>query len=116
MNTWLPSSDPDPDAARYRDHRRLKTSRKVGIECLTATLADGADDFERIEQSRILAERHFELRRIRAARFNVFSTISDLENANLDDFETALRAMGSISRYDTRAFSRSKRALRKSNG
>src|SRR6202165_3506386 len=23
----MPSGDPDPDAARYRDHRRLKTSR-----------------------------------------------------------------------------------------
>jgi hypothetical protein len=39
-------------------------------------LAEGADDFERIEQSRILAERHFDLRRIRAARFDVFSTIT----------------------------------------
>jgi hypothetical protein len=50
---------------------------KSGIECLTAMLAEGADDFERIEQSRILAERYFDLRRIRAARFAVFSTINE---------------------------------------
>ena len=87
-----------------------------GIECLTAMLAEGTDDFERIEQSRILAERHFNLRRIRAARFDVFSTISDLENASLNDFERALRAMASISRYERRALSKNKLALRESNG
>jgi hypothetical protein len=85
-----------------------------GIECLTAMLAEGTDDFERIEQSRMLAERHFNLRRIRAAHFDVFSTISDLENAGLDDFERALREMASIGRYERRAFSKNKRALRES--
>jgi hypothetical protein len=87
-----------------------------GIECLTAMLAEGTDDFERIEQSRMLAERHFNLRRIRAARFDVFSTISDLENASLNDIERALRAMASISRYERRALSKNKLALRESNG
>ena len=86
---------------------------KGEIERLSAILAEGADGFESIEQSRILAERHFDLRRIRAARFDVFSTISDLENASLDDFEKALHAVVSISRYEKRAFSKSKRALRK---
>jgi hypothetical protein len=75
-----------------------------------------AEGTERIEQSRILAERHFDLRRIRAARFDVFSTISDLENASLNDFERALRAMASISRYERRALSKNKLALRESNG
>jgi hypothetical protein len=89
---------------------------KGGIECLTAILAEGSVDFERIEQSRVLAERRFDLRRIRAARFDIFTTISDLENASFDDFDKALRAMGSISRYERRAFSKNKRALRKSLG
>jgi hypothetical protein len=88
---------------------------KGGIECLSAILAKGANDFERIEQSHILAERHFDLRRIRAARYEVFLTIDDLENASGDDFEEALCAMGSISRYETRALSKSKRALRNLN-
>jgi hypothetical protein len=89
---------------------------KAGIECLTAMLAEGADDFERIEQLRMLAERHFDLRRIRAARFDVFSTINESKNAGLDDFEKALRAMASISRYEKRALSRGKQALCDSNG
>jgi hypothetical protein len=89
---------------------------KGGIECLAAILAEGNDDFERIEQSRVLAECHFDLRRIRAARFHVFSKMNDLENASREDFEKALRAMGSISRYQRRAFSKGKRLLRKSNG
>src|SRR5229473_8593273 len=80
---------------------------KCGIECLAAILAQGADDFERIEQSRVLAECHFDLRRIRAARFEAFSAMNDLENASRDDFEKALRAMASISRYERRAFSKS---------
>jgi hypothetical protein len=74
-------------------------------------LAEGAD-----EQSRILAERYFDLRRIRAARFDVFSTINESKNASLDDFERALRAMASISRYERRALSKGKQALRDSNG
>jgi hypothetical protein len=89
---------------------------KARIECLTAMLAEGTNDFEDIEQSRILAERYFDLRRIRAARFDVFSTINESKNASLDDFERALRAMDSISRYERRALSKNKRALRKSNG
>jgi hypothetical protein len=89
---------------------------KGGIACLTAILADGSDDFEHIERSRILAERRFELRRIRAVRFAIFTTISDPQNATFEDFDKALRAMGSISRYERRAFSQNKRALRKSNG
>ena len=87
----------------------------TGIVCLTAILAEGSNDFEHVEQSRILAECHFDLRRIRAARFDVFLSMHDLENASASDFEKALRAMGSISRYATRAFSKIKQALRKSN-
>lgn len=89
---------------------------KNGIECLAAILAEGSDDFDRIEQLRVLAECHFDLRRIRAARFEVFLTMGDLEDATANDFERAVRAMDSISRYQTRAVSKTKRALRKANG
>jgi hypothetical protein len=89
---------------------------KDGIDCLAAILAEGSDDFERIEKSRILAECHFDRRRIRAARYEVFLTMDDLENASGEDFEKALRSMVSISRYETRTFSKSKRALHKLNG
>jgi hypothetical protein len=85
------------------------------IECLTAILAEGADDFERMKQSRMLAECHFDLRRIRAARHDVFLTMGGLENVSGNDFEIALRAMDGIRRYETRALSKRRRALRKSN-
>jgi len=42
--------------------------------------------------------------------------MDDLENASGEDFEKALRSMVSISRYETRTFSKSKRALHKLNG
>src|ERR1700692_1998152 len=64
---------------------------KIGIERLAAVLAEGSDDFGLAEQSRFLAERHFDLQRIRAARHQVFLTVNNLENARAGDFEKALR-------------------------
>ena len=93
-------------ATRIEDASEVKGS----IDRLTAILADGTDDFERAEQARILAECHFDLRRIGAARFDVFLAMDDLENTTGDDFENALRAMASISRYQTRALSKNRRA------
>ncbi len=68
--------------------------------------------------ARVLAESHFDLQRIRAARYEVFLTIDDFENANGDDFENAngddfeeaLNEMDKISRYETRALSKTKRS------
>jgi hypothetical protein len=99
-------------ATRVEDAPEVKGS----IDRLTAILAEGTDDFERAEQARSLAECHFDLRRIRAARFDVFLTMDDLENATAGDFEKALGVMASISRYQTRALSKNRRALRKSRG
>jgi hypothetical protein len=87
---------------------------KGGIEFLTATLVEGTDDFERREQARILAGCYFDLNRIRAARYDVFSMMDDLEAVSGKDFEVALRAMDSISRYETRTLSKRRKALRKS--
>ncbi len=107
--------------SRHNAHRHGLATRigddpktKDNIECLTAILAEGTNGFERIEQSRAFAECHFDQRRIRAARFDVFLTMAYLENAGAGDFEAALRKMGNISRYATRAFSRAKKALRES--
>jgi hypothetical protein len=76
-----------------------------------AILSEGVDDFLRAEQSRVVAECHFDLRRIRAARHDVFLTLSDLENANGNDFEIAMRAMDRISRYENRALSKRKTGI-----
>jgi hypothetical protein len=83
-----------------------------GIECLAAILTEGSGEFEHVDQSRVLAECHFDLRRIRAARFDVFFTMVELENASSKDFENALSAMNKISRYERRASSKRRSALR----
>jgi hypothetical protein len=87
----------------------------AGIESLAAILAGGSNDFERSEQSRAVAGCHFDLRRIRAARHDVFLTLGDLENANGNDIEIAICAIERINRYEKRASSRRRQALRKSN-
>jgi hypothetical protein len=105
------------NARRHGLATRLEDDCEVNerIECLAAVLVAGSDDFERIEQSRILAGCHFDLHRIRAARYEVFSTMNELENVTGNDLETALRAMDKISRYEGRALSKRKRALRKAD-
>jgi hypothetical protein len=85
---------------------------KGGIECLAAILAEGSDDYERIEKSRLLAEAQFERRRIRAARYEVFLSINDMENSSINDFQIAMCAIDAISRYEKRALSKRKQALR----
>ena len=85
------------------------------IESLAAILADGSNDFERTEQSRAVAGCHFDLRRIRAARHDIFFTMGDLENLDRNELEAALQTIENISRYERRALSKRKLALRKSN-
>jgi|GraSoiStandDraft_4_1057263.scaffolds.fasta_scaffold273923_2 hypothetical protein len=82
------------------DLRRLEDNHeeKEGIECLTEILAEGVDDLMRIEQSRVVAGCHFDLRRIRAAHYDVFLTLGDSEDAKGNDFEIAMRAMDRFSR------------------
>ena len=85
------------------------------IESLAAILAHGSNDFERTEQSRAVAGCHFDLRRIRAARHDIFFTMGDLENLDRNELEAALQTIEKISRYERRALSKRKLALRKSN-
>jgi hypothetical protein len=88
---------------------------KASIERVGAILAEGGDDFLHFEKMRTIAECHFDLRRIRAARYDVFLRLGDVENASRKDLETASRAMDSISRYERRAISKRKQAQRNSN-
>jgi hypothetical protein len=64
---------------------------KERIDGLTAILAEGGDDFERIEQPRILTGCRFDLHRIRAARYDVFLAMDHLENVSGSDLENSLR-------------------------
>ena len=88
---------------------------KAGIECLAAILAEGSENYERIEKSRVLAESQFERRRIRTARYEVFLSMNDMENVSINGFQIAMRAFDAISRHARRAFSKRKQALRESN-
>jgi hypothetical protein len=80
------------------------------IESLAAILSADIDGFY---HSRILAGCYFDLLRIRAARYDVFSTMDDLEGLSGEGLEAALRAMDRIRRYETRALSRRRQALRR---
>jgi hypothetical protein len=105
------------NARRHGLDSRLEDdlAEREKIEGLAAFLAGGSDDFGRIEQSRTVAECHFDLRRIRAARHDAFLTMADLENVSVSTCDDALSTIASISRYETRALSKRGKALRKSN-
>jgi hypothetical protein len=85
---WLPihlaaGSPCVSSQAQGRSTVSARTSKRS--ECPAAVLARGSNDFQRIEQSRILGACHFDLRQIQAA--------DDLENASGNDFEIALRKL-----------------------
>jgi hypothetical protein len=75
-------------------------------------LAEGSDDFWKIEQSRAVAECYFDLRRIWAARDRLFVMMTGLPDPDAHD--AAARKMEKISRYETRAMSKQRRAFRMS--
>jgi hypothetical protein len=70
--------------------------QKERIACLAAILTEGSNEFLKIEQSRFVAECHFDLHRIRAARYDLFLTMNDLEDVGGNDVENALRGMDRI--------------------
>jgi hypothetical protein len=104
------------NARRHGLATRIKDDpgARGGIERLATILAEGTDDFDRIEKSRVLAEFQFERRRIRVARYEIFLSINDMENVSINDFQIAMRAIDAISRYEKRALSKRKRAFRES--
>jgi hypothetical protein len=56
---------------------------KERMDYLAAILAEGSDDFECMKQARIVAGC---LKRIQAARYDVFLSMNDMENASIKDF------------------------------
>src|ERR1700692_550050 len=53
----VPSCDPDPDAARYRDHRRLRTSRTLSVNILVNADALAVTELD-LDQAASLPGRH----------------------------------------------------------
>jgi hypothetical protein len=102
------------NALRHGLATRLENGceQNAEIDDLAAILARGSKDACQIEQSRIVAECHFDLLRIRAARHDVFLKVGDFGTADSHDLEIALRAMDKITRYENRALSKRKRAFR----
>src|SRR5260221_2385090 len=87
-NKWnaARSTGPGPPGGNLRSRRSARRhgfatrieddpGARGGIDCLAAILAEGSDDFDRIEKSRVLAESQFERRRIRVARYEIFLSI-----------------------------------------
>jgi hypothetical protein len=102
----------------------------VEVERLAAALVGGSPNPARVEQARIAAEAEFELRRVRAHRKSVLNRRSAELAARRDDgnecsepptfdrsvqasaFAAALPELESLARYERRALSRRRRAMR----
>jgi hypothetical protein len=83
-----------------------------GIDDLAAILAEGDEGCCRTQQSRVIAECHFDLQRIQAARYDVLLMVENFDIGNSVDLERALVAMEKINRYETSTLSKRRRVLK----
>jgi aspartate aminotransferase-like enzyme len=81
-------------------------SAAANIDRLATVLATYSNDHWRIEKARGVAESHFDLARIRAARAEVLWRIGGFENCVGDELNRALNALEKIARYEQRTRSR----------
>jgi aspartate aminotransferase-like enzyme len=86
-------------------------SAAVNIDRLATVLAAYSNDNWRIENARGIAESHFDLARIRAARAEVLWRVGGLENCVDDELNQTLSALEKIARYEQRTRSRLRRCL-----
>jgi len=87
------------------------TSAAVNIDRLATVLAAYSNDYWRIEKARVVAESHFDLARIRAARAEVLWRVGGFENCVGDELDQALSALEKIARYEQRTRSKLRQAL-----
>lgn len=85
---------------------------RANVERLALVLSGYTNDWRRLEEARISAECHFDLQRIRNARFEVFRALGDVQTATSDQLALATRAIEKIARYERRALSKRRTALR----
>ncbi|HZL53574.1 MAG TPA: hypothetical protein VFC37_21775 [Terracidiphilus sp.] len=71
-----------------------------------------SNDYGRIEKARVVAESHFDLARIRAAKAEILWRIGNFENADNDDLIRVLNTIENVARYERRTRSKLRRALR----
>jgi len=85
---------------------------RANVERLALVLSGYTNDWRRLEEARISAECHFDLQRIRNARFEVFRALGDVQTATSDQLALATRAIEKIARYERRALSKRRTALK----
>lgn|SRR5258708_5078104 len=83
---------------------------KARIGRLAAILIEESDDLSSVERFLGIAECHFDLQRIRSARYEVFTMRGDFENLDSNELQAAVREIDRIGRYERRALSKRKRA------
>jgi hypothetical protein len=86
-------------------------SAALNIDRLVRALTASSNDYWRIEKARVVAESHFDLARIRAAKNEVLSRIGNFETADADDLIRVLDTIEKIARYERRTRSKLRRAL-----
>ena len=96
-------------------HLSENPNQHVKIEQLALILSGYANDPRRLEEARILAECHFDLHRIRDARFEVLQALGNIQVANSDQLHRAASAVEKIARYERRALSKRRTALKAIN-
>jgi len=87
-------------------------SAAVNIDRLVRALTASSNDYGRIEKARVVAESHFDLARIRAAKAEILWRIGNFENADNDDLIRVLNTIENVARYERRTRSKLRRALR----
>jgi hypothetical protein len=80
------------------------------IEILAKLLAGGTENFG--EFAREAAEAHLDLTRIRRIRAGLFARMRFFDAASTEDLRALAEQFARLERYERRAFSRRKRALR----
>jgi hypothetical protein len=84
----------------------------LNIDRLATVLAAYSNDYWRIEEAQVIAEGHFDLARIRAARDEVLWRIGGLEDGVGGDLNRAVGAIEKIARYEQRTRSKLRRGLK----
>lgn len=85
---------------------------RANVEKLALVLSGYTNDLRRLDEARIEAERHFDLRRIHQARFEIFHALGDIQTASGDQFTQAALAVTKIARYERKALSKRRTALK----
>jgi hypothetical protein len=85
---------------------------RANVERLAQVLSGYTNDWRRLEEARILAECHFDLLRIRNARFEIFPMLGAIETATGDQLALAIRSIEKIARYERRALSKRRTSLK----